>query len=105
MKIVLRRFLISAQLGALVAIAPTASFAEVRNPLPVVFDIAVLRPLGAVRLVVGLVAMVPATILYTLLRMPFDSDPGIYREAAELLLIDPANYVFRRPLGEDLSGE
>lgn len=49
MKIVLRRFLISAQIGALVAIAPTASLAEVPNPLPVAFDIAVLRPLGAVQ--------------------------------------------------------
>jgi hypothetical protein len=36
--------------------------------------------------------------------MPFDSDPGVYREAAELLLIGPANYVFRRPLGEDFEG-
>ncbi len=104
MKIVLRRFLISAQIGALVAIAPAASFAESANPFAMVFDAAVLRPLGAIKLVVGMTAMVPATILYSF-RLPFDPDSGLIREAAEMLVIEPANFVFRRPLGEDLSGE
>jgi hypothetical protein len=104
MKIVLRRFLISVQLGALVAIAPTAAFAEDVSMGDKIFDASVLRPLGTVKLVVGLVALIPASVLYTF-RMPFDSDTGVYREAADMLVVEPANYVFRRPLGEDLAGD
>ena len=104
MKLVLRRFLISAQIGALVAIAPTPSFAEDVNPFVIAFDLVVLRTLGCVKLVVGMTALIPASVLYTF-RMPFDSDTGVYREAAEMLVIEPANHVFRRPLGEDFLGE
>jgi len=104
MKIVLRRFLISVQLGALIAIAPTAGLAEDVSIGDKIFDASVLRPLGTVKLVVGLVALIPASVLYTF-RMPFDSDTGVYREAADMLVVEPANYVFRRPLGEDLAGD
>ena len=104
MKIVLRRFLISVQLGALIAIAPTAGFAEDVGLGDKIFDASVLRPLGAVKLDVGLVFLIPASVLYTF-RMPFDSDTGVYREAADMLVVEPANYVFRRPLGEDLAGD
>jgi hypothetical protein len=103
MKIALRRFLISAQIGVLVAIAPTASFADDVSVGAKIFDVMILRPLGAVKVFVGLTALIPASFLYTF-RMPFDSDTGVYREAAEMLVIEPANYVFRRPLGEDLDG-
>lgn len=106
MKIALRRFLLSAQIGALVAMAPTASFAERVDPLtPLIwaFDIGVLRTLGSIKLAVGIIAMIPVTVLFTF-RMPFDPDSGIYQEAAELLVTGPADYVFRRPLGEDFSG-
>jgi hypothetical protein len=104
MKIVLRRFLISVQLGALVAIAPAAGFAEDVSIGDKIFDASVLRPLGTVKLIVGLVALIPASVLYTF-RMPFDSDTGVYREAADMLVVEPANYLFRRPLGEDLAGD
>ena len=104
MKIVLRRLLISVQLGALVAIVPTAGFAEDVSLGDKIFDASVLRPLGTVKLVVGLVALIPASVLYTF-RMPFDSDTGVYREAADMLVVEPANYLFRRPLGEDLAGD
>lgn len=104
MKIVLRRFLISVQLGALIAVAPTPSFAEDVSIGDKIFDAAILRPLGAVKLAVGMVALIPASVLYTF-RMPFDSDSGVYREAADLLVVEPANYLFRRPLGEDLAGD
>ena len=104
MKIVLRRFLISVQLGALIAAAPTAGFAEDVSMGDKIFDASVLRPLGTVKLVVGLVALIPASVLYTF-RMPFDSDTGVYREAADMLVVEPANYLFRRPLGEDLAGD
>ncbi len=105
MKIALRRLLISVQLGTLIAISPAASFAEDVGAGPKIFDAIVLRTLGTVKLAVGMVFLIPTSVLYTLLRMPFDSDTGIYQEAAEMLVIEPANYVFRRPLGEDLSGD
>jgi uncharacterized membrane protein len=104
MKIVLRRFLISVQIGALIAVAPAASFAEEVGTGPKIFDAAVLRPLGTVKLAVGMLFLIPASVLYTF-RMPFDSDTGVFQEAAEMLVVEPANYVFRRPLGEDLSGD
>ncbi len=104
MKIVLRRFLISAQIGVLVAIAPTPSMAEDANPFAIGFDIAVLRTLGATRLAVGMVALIPTALLFTL-KMPLDGNTGALREAAEILVVEPANYVFRRPLGEDFGGE
>lgn len=104
MKIVLRRFLVSAQLGALVALAPMPSFAEDASIGAKIFDVAVLRTLGSVRLAVGIVMMIPTAVLYTF-RLPFGNDPAIYREAAEILIVEPGNYVLRRPLGEDFSGD
>jgi hypothetical protein len=103
MKIALRRLLIGAQIGVLVAIAPTASFADDAHIGAKIFDAVILRPLGTVKVFVGMAALIPASVLYTF-RMPFDSDTGVYREAAEMLVIEPANFVFRRPLGEDLDG-
>jgi hypothetical protein len=100
MKITLRRFLISAQIGVLVAIVPAASFAEDATTGGKVFDAAVLRPLGSIRLVVGMAALALTSVLYAITFQSSD----VYRETANLLVVDPANYVFRRPLGEDFSG-
>ena len=103
MKIVLRRFLISAQIGALVAIAPATSYAEDANIFAKAFDAAILRPLSAVRLAVGITALFPTAVLFTL-KLPFDRDTSVYSEAADILVVEPANYLFRRPLGEDFEG-
>jgi hypothetical protein len=103
MKIVLRRFLISAQIGAMLALAPTPSFAEEANIFAKAFDVAILRPLGGIRLVVGMTALIPTGVLYSLM-LPFNSDTSRFSEAAEILVVDPANYVFRRPLGEEFEG-
>ena len=53
---------------------------------------------------VGMAVMVPVSIVYTL-SYPLHSDPGVYGEAAEFFVVEPANFAFRRPLGENLSGE
>jgi len=105
MKPALRRILISAQIGALVALAPTASLADDDDPSvgAKIFDVIILRPVGAVRLIVGAGALAITSVLYTF-RLPFDSDTGPFEEAAEILVVEPGNYVFRRPLGEDFSG-
>ena len=100
MKITLRRFLISAQIGVLVAIVPAASFAEDATTGSKVFDAAVLRPLGSVRLVVGMATLAVTSVLYAITFQSSD----VYRETADLLVVEPANFVFRRPLGEDFSG-
>jgi hypothetical protein len=100
MKITLRRFLISAQIGVLVAIVPAASFAEDATTGGKVFDAAVLRPLGSIRLVVGMAALALTSVLYAITFQSSD----VYRETADLLVVEPANFVFRRPLGEDFSG-
>jgi hypothetical protein len=103
MKIPLRRFLITAHMSVLVAIAPTASFAEDASVAAKVFDVTVLRTLGSVRLVVGMAALAVTSVFYTLM-LPFQRDTGIFTEAKEILVVEPANFVFRRPLGEDFSG-
>lgn len=104
MKLALRRFLISALFGALVIIAPTPSFAERANVFSKIFDVVILRPLGTIKLVVGITALVPAAFFYTL-KLPFDPDMSEFGEVAEILVVEPANYVFRRPIGADLEGQ
>lgn len=103
-----RQALISVQIGMLVALVPSSSFASSDTPIAdafaVGFDVVVLRTLGSVKLVMGTVALIPTSVLY-LLKMPFDGGTGALSEVAEILVVEPANYVFRRPLGEDLSGE
>lgn len=112
MKALARQFLVSAQMGILVAATPMVSFAEdsdkyegLKKGAVIGYDIAVLRTLGSMRLLVGMAFLVPASILQTLV-LPFNSsDTGVLREQAEILVIEPANFVFRRPLGEDLGWE
>jgi hypothetical protein len=102
----IRQALISVQIGLLVALVPCASFArdDSSDAFAIGFDLVVLRTLGSVKLAVGTVALVPASILY-ILKMPFDGgDTGALQEVAEVLVVEPANYVFRRPLGEDFAG-
>lgn len=55
---------------------------------------------GAFRTLVGGAFLVPATLL-SLVPFAFTRDPAIFRENAELFVLDPFDYTFRRPLGED----
>lgn len=66
-------------------------------------DIAVLRPLGVGRLVLGGVLLVPSTI-FNLAGMPFGRDPAVFTEDFDRFLVEPAEYTFTRPVGEDLVG-
>jgi hypothetical protein len=104
----LRQILISLQVAVLVALVPSTSFALDFNfdsdSLAIPFDLVILRPLGAIRLVVGTVALIPIGLIYTL-KIPIDGGTGALREVADILVVEPANFFFRRPLGEDLSGE
>ncbi|MGH8717391.1 MAG: hypothetical protein ACREV0_00355 [Burkholderiales bacterium] len=55
-------------------------------------DIVIARPLGLVATVVGAAAWVVS--------LPFSLPSGSADEAAQALIVDPARYTFKRPLGE-----
>jgi hypothetical protein len=67
------------------------------------FDVGILRTLGSIRVVVGAVALIPTSIIY-LLKMPIDGDEGALLDVVDILVVEPAEFVFRRPLGEDFAG-
>jgi len=80
--------------------AARASNAEVAGVAYKAVDVFPIRFGGFLRLVAGSALLVPATILSTL-SLPLDRNPGIYRDYYELLVQEPFDYTFRRPLGED----
>lgn len=55
-------------------------------------DVLVVRPLGVATTAVG-------TIL-TVIALPFTLPSGSVRESAEMMIVKPAEYTFKRPLGE-----
>ena len=57
-----------------------------------VFDLALVRPLGIVGIVVGTAAFV--------LSLPFSASGKNTEEAFQRLMADPAKYTFNRPLGD-----
>ncbi|MFK7896419.1 MAG: hypothetical protein AB8G23_11315 [Myxococcota bacterium] len=65
-------------------------------------DAVLLRPGGALRMVVGGLFMVPAS-LFNLAALP-SQGLAVYQETAEVLVLEPFRYTFQRPLGEDLEG-
>lgn len=57
-----------------------------------VVDVLVVRPLGLATTVVGAVLTVVA--------LPFTIPSGSVRDSAEMMIVNPAEYTFKRPLGE-----
>jgi hypothetical protein len=55
-------------------------------------DVLVVRPLGLVTTAVGAVLTVVA--------LPFTLPSGSVKESAEMMIVNPAEYTFKRPLGE-----
>lgn len=66
-------------------------------------DVFPIRLGGLLRTVVGGVFLVPVTLL-SAVSYPFERNPGVFRENAELYVVEPFDYTFRRPLGQDLAG-
>ena len=113
------QMLISAQIGLLVAMVPSVGFAEdgeavsgsvfanvvesAGKAAAIGFDVGILRTLGSIRVVVGAVALIPTSIIY-LLKMPIDGDAGALLDVVDILVVEPAEFVFRRPLGADFAG-
>ena len=76
---------------------------DVGRAAMIAVDVFPIRFGGFLRLAVGSVILVPATLL-SALTYPFERNPEIFRENATLYLQEPFDYTFRRPLGEDLAG-
>ena len=57
-----------------------------------VVDVLVVRPLGLATTVIGAVLTVVA--------LPFTIPSGSVKESAEMMIVNPAEYTFKRPLGE-----
>ena len=66
-------------------------------------DVFPIRFGGVLRLIAGSALLVPAT-LFSTLSLPFDRNPGVYRDNYEMLVVEPFDFTFRRPLGQDLGG-
>ena len=66
-------------------------------------DVFPIRFGGVLRLIAGSALLVPAT-LFSTFSLPFDRNPAVYRDNYELLVLEPFDYTFRRPLGQDLGG-
>jgi hypothetical protein len=57
-----------------------------------IVDLLVVRPVGLATTIVG-------TAL-TIVALPFTIPSGSVRESAELMIVSPAEYTFKRPLGQ-----
>jgi len=101
-------------LGMLVATAPrTVTAAEaisqseagpdVGRAALMAVDVFPVRVGGFLRIVVGGIFLIPVTVL-SALTLPFERNPDVFRENAELYVVEPFDYTFRRPLGEDFAG-
>lgn len=66
-------------------------------------DVFPIRFGGFLRLIAGSALLVPASLFATF-SLPFNRDPAVYRDYYELLVLEPFDYTFRRPLGQDLGG-
>jgi hypothetical protein len=100
--------------GATIAMTPVSALAEeadstwidseaVNDFFVSAVDIAVLRPGGLARMVVGGALLVPST-LFNVMGLPFGRDTSVFEEDVDRFVMEPAEYTFMRPVGEDLVG-
>ena len=67
------------------------------------FDIAVLRPLGAGRVMMGVLLIIPSSFI-NLVALPISRDTSVFASDFDRLLVESTEYTFKRSLGEDLAG-
>jgi hypothetical protein len=67
------------------------------DDIPVIIDVLILRPVGLVGCVVGLVAAVIA--------LPFAIPSGSMDQVSQALIQEPFYYTFKRPLGKNMPRE
>ena len=119
------RFFATLALGAAVATAPLHAFAaeentvetasersaeEVLEPAFSVWrgfvDIAILRPLGTARLLVGTFVGLPIATTLNAIAWPVDRDTTgtVFKDDWIKYVVEPWEYTFEREIGESLSG-
>lgn len=108
MPCIAKRILVLGLLGVLLGTSPRAGFAEeatsgfdVGRAGLIAVDVFPIRFGGVLRTIVGGVYLVPATI-FSVIAMPFERNPDVFRENVQLYVVDPFDYTFNRPLGQDL---
>lgn len=115
-----RSLLLGSSLLAISSVGPRTAGAEtdtasMLSALPAQsVDLVLLRPLGAVRLVAGALLWVPISLVHAVVDMNKAAvaqvglsekpDGVVVRETLDIFVVEPARYVFKRPLGEDLGG-
>ncbi len=67
-------------------------------------DIALLRPLSAGRLAMGAFVAMPLSSFLNAVMLPIGQDPGVFAQDWDRFVVEPAEYLFVRPVGEDLAG-
>ena len=98
MRTVMRNRLASALLAVVLGAMPVCATAQQNDSVSgdratdMVVDAVVMRPLG-------LVATVAGTVL-TVVALPFTIPSGSVQTSARELILRPADYTFRRPLGD-----
>lgn len=89
--------------GAARSLGELPSQAQVEEFAFKAVDVFPIRFGGVLRLIAGSALLVPAT-LFSTFSLPFDRNPAVYRDSYEMLVREPFDYTFRRPLGQDLGG-
>lgn len=69
----------------------------VAEDVPVIIDVRVLRPTGLVACVVGLVS--------ALIALPFAIPSDSMDQVSQVLIQEPYDYTFKRPLGKNIAKE
>ena len=88
--------------GRSVEADPEADAALGRAAL-VAVDVFPIRFGGFLRMTVGGLFLVPATLV-SAIAYPIERNPAVFRDNAELYVVEPFDYTFRRPLGRDFGG-
>lgn len=77
--------------------------ASVGRAALIAVDVFPVRFGSLMRTTIGSLFLVPATILSAVV-YPFERNPAVFRENAEIYVVEPFAYTFRRPLGRDFGG-
>ena len=102
-----KQILVHGLLGVVFATSPRAGVAaestgglDVERAALMAVDVFPVRFGGFLRTVVGGLFLVPVTI-FSVVSLPFERNPGVFLENAQLYVVEPFDYTFNRPLGRD----
>jgi len=67
-------------------------------------DVVLLRPMGIMRRAIGTTALLPMSSFINFIGLPFGQDSKVFKEDWDRLVVEPAEYTFKREIGKDLVG-